>query len=193
LIERRTESIDEGFERLRRALEDLEGKSVEATADAILSAMLPESGADDDVALLCVRLLADRDRSWRHRFPARASELAIARSMVRTWLDREDVGTRHVEEVVLAANEACANAVEHAYVDAGREPRGVDLEVQLVGSDLTVWVTDNGTWRDGAPMLDRGRGFVIMRALMDDVAVERRAAGTTVTLRRRLDGSGATA
>jgi anti-sigma regulatory factor (Ser/Thr protein kinase) len=48
-------------------------------------------------------------------------------------------------------------------------------------------VRDYGSWRPERGD-ERGRGLVLMRALMDTVEVTPSAEGTTVRLRRRLSG-----
>jgi anti-sigma regulatory factor (Ser/Thr protein kinase) len=53
---------------------------------------------------------------------------------------------------------------------------------------VTIVVRDHGAWRR-AGTEDRGRGIPLMRALMEDVRIERRPEGTEVTLRRRLRAS----
>jgi anti-sigma regulatory factor (Ser/Thr protein kinase) len=50
---------------------------------------------------------------------------------------------------------------------------------------VVIAVRDRGGWREHVSE-DRGRGLPLMRALMDDVAVEQRPTGSTVTLRRAL-------
>lgn len=54
LIERRTEPLDQGMVRLRRQAAALAGEPLEALCDGLLAAL--GSGADDDVALLALRL-----------------------------------------------------------------------------------------------------------------------------------------
>jgi anti-sigma regulatory factor (Ser/Thr protein kinase) len=83
---------------------------------------------------------------------------------------------------MLAATEACANAIEHAY-----GPRDATFEVRAQRYDNTIEVTvrDHGNWR--APRgRHRGRGMDLMRAAMDQVEVTPSDAGTTVRLTRRL-------
>src|SRR4029077_14309253 len=96
------------------------------------------------------------------------------------WL--EDCGTAPDDcfAITVAANEACANAVVHAY----GPQRGPTLS--LVGTrddaSITVEVTDTGRWR--APRRPGGRGLHLMRRLMDDVDVEHDERGTTVRMRK---------
>lgn len=56
LIERRSESITTSLERLATSLETRRNLEPEQLADALLSDLLPETGADDDTALVVIRL-----------------------------------------------------------------------------------------------------------------------------------------
>jgi len=91
------------------------------------------------------------------------------------------------EDVIMACNEACENAVEHGY------EFGADLfAVELVHEDGTicVCVRDHGAWREPQKTPDRGRGLPLMRKLMDAVEVQPRPQGTTVRMSRRLAAAG---
>jgi serine phosphatase RsbU (regulator of sigma subunit) len=57
LVERRGAVLDEGTDRLRRALADLARDPVEELSDALLDRMLPGT-PQDDVALVVLRLTA---------------------------------------------------------------------------------------------------------------------------------------
>ncbi len=59
LVERRDRSIDVGLDRLARSVAIHGTLDVEACCDAILADLLETGSARDDVALLCVELLAD--------------------------------------------------------------------------------------------------------------------------------------
>ncbi|MGY1618258.1 SpoIIE family protein phosphatase [Geodermatophilus sp. SYSU D00691] len=56
LVERRDQVFDDGIAQLREALVDLRGRPVEQLSDALLARLLPEERAEDDVALVAVRL-----------------------------------------------------------------------------------------------------------------------------------------
>jgi anti-sigma regulatory factor (Ser/Thr protein kinase) len=96
--------------------------------------------------------------------------------------------TRH-EDVVLAAGEAIANAIEHAY-------RGGDGEVRLrvftTTTRVVVEVSDRGRWRLEGDA-ERGRGLCIMRALVDHVVIESEGSTRTLALRAALVTKGAAA
>ncbi len=55
LVERRDQHLDDGLDRLARALEELSGRDLDALCDELLARMLP-GGSDDDVVVVAVRL-----------------------------------------------------------------------------------------------------------------------------------------
>ena len=88
--------------------------------------------------------------------------------------------------MVLAVNEAMANAAEFAYVMVER-PGAMHVLASYDGTaaTLTVTVTDEGAWRSADPAttdLKRGRGIPLMQALADHATVDSTAAGTRVCL-----------
>ncbi len=109
---------------------------------------------------------------------AEPSAPAIARRLLGRWLTEAGAGREEIESLKLACSEACANAVEHAYPPA---PAEFDLELRRSGEQLKVIVRDHGRWRPPRGT-NRGRGFLLMRAMVDGVDVEQSEAGTTVTL-----------
>jgi PAS domain S-box-containing protein len=181
LVERRGQSLEEGFERLKAALTsgDLEPEEL---CDAILGGTLGAATSSDDVTFVVANSPAMLGSPVALALPGERQGLATLRSTLRRWLAEQEAGAQATEEITMAANEAVQNAIEHAH-GLGREP----FEVELVrdGDDVVVHVRDRGRWRDGSSG-DRGRGLPLMRALMDDVAIDARPSGTTVSLRRRV-------
>lgn len=120
--------------------------------------------------------------------PANASEM---RSIVADFLARERLPEDMIDEVLLAVGEVVANACRH-----GRNPSGgqVFINCELRDNQVIVTVTDDGPGFDvrilaeGVPDLLSlgGRGFFLMRQLMDRVMVESDDSGTTVVLERSL-------
>jgi serine/threonine-protein kinase RsbW len=89
-------------------------------------------------------------------------------------------------DMVLAVNEAMANAAEYAYGMA-EQPGAMHVLASYDGTaaTLTVTVTDEGAWRrvdPAATELRRGRGIPLMHALADHATVDSSAAGTRVSL-----------
>jgi anti-sigma regulatory factor (Ser/Thr protein kinase) len=144
----------------------------------------------DDVAALALLYdpaLADRAR-WV--FPALPRRVRDARELARRWLERHAVGRELVDDVVLACDEACANAVEHGSRDTGSD---VEMRLEMDERDgVVVTVVDNGTWRPSdepradRPADDGGHGLTLMHALMSSVDVQTTDRGTTVRMTRSL-------
>src|SRR5690349_18336845 len=89
-------------------------------------------------------------------------------------------------DVVLAVNEALANAAEFAYVDAST-PGLMHVRADYDGDRavLTVTVTDEGVWRIAETDHTnpaRGRGIPLMRALTDRAVIDTNHEGTEVRL-----------
>jgi PAS domain S-box-containing protein len=140
LIERRRHPLDEGIRRAAAIVQDGYELPVDQLADRIMHEMTDRGGATDDVALLLYRHPAPLDMS----FAAEPGELAPARAALRAWLERTGGDARMVHSVLVAAGEACANAIEHGY----REAHGrVRLAAQVVGGRVDITVTDAGAWR----------------------------------------------
>ena len=153
----------------------------------VASAVGPEPA--DDCALLALRVPGPA-ASLRLAIPASPSAVRGARVALRRWLLDSGVERRDADEIVLAASEAIANGVEHAYAGRASAHRpGVELEAARDGEDaLVVVVRDHGGWRppegEGS---GRGRGLMIMRALMESVEVEPGGEGTTVRMQAAPD------
>jgi anti-sigma regulatory factor (Ser/Thr protein kinase) len=103
------------------------------------------------------------------------------------WLGRHfTLEATKASDMVLAVNEAMANAAEFAYVMVER-PGAMHVLASYDGTaaTLTVTVTDEGAWRSADPAttdLKRGRGIPLMQALADHATVDSTAAGTRVCL-----------
>src|SRR6478752_9023656 len=112
---------------------------------------------------------------------------ATVRREFSEWLRRHfSLDATKTSDVVLAVNEAMANAAEFAYVTAER-PGAMHVQADYDGSaaTLTVTVTDEGAWRSADPArneLRRGRGIPLMQALADRATVDSSQAGTRVCL-----------
>ena len=110
--------------------------------------------------------------------------LAQLRRSVSRWLRERGASNQDVTEIVLAVNEACANAIEHAYSPA---PAEFLVDASVREREVTIVVTDSGRWRSPRGS-DRGRGLAVIDAAMDEVEVNSAATGTEIVMRRRLVG-----
>ena len=181
LVERRGELIDRGIQRLSRALAATAPLDLESRLDDIVLRMLDGTEQDDDVALLCVcrsALDADRFSTILESDPA---ELSGLRTELSGWLRERPFDESEIEPIILATNEAVANAIEHGH----RGQHRVGVEAWTSHESLTVEVRDRGSWRDEPSEPDRGHGLLLIRACMDTITVERSSEGTTVRMQRR--------
>jgi anti-sigma regulatory factor (Ser/Thr protein kinase) len=192
LVERRSRPLDAGIDAAAVAVAERAGDHPELVADHVMTAMTPAAGYDDDVAVLIyrhppaaldVRVSADDP-----------SCLAFLRAELRRWLSAASIDSREASDIMIAAGEATANAVEHA--TAGRpddaDPVQITLTAHADHAAVLLTVTDTGSWRP--PPADReepapgtrGHGVIFMHALMSEVTIDPAVHGTTVTLTKDL-------
>lgn len=117
---------------------------------------------------------------------ADAATATRLRGVLRCWLQRHfSLTETRLNDMILAAYEALANAVQHAYRH-DRWPRTVDMAARYepVAGVLTVTITDHGRWLIPAPepRQFRGLGVPLIRALTDAARIHGTATGTMVTL-----------
>ena len=68
--------------------------------------------------------------------------LAPIRSLVRGWVESWDIDQKTTHDVVLAVDEACTNAIRHAY--EGRNDGSVELTLHAGQDYLEFRVSDQG-------------------------------------------------
>lgn len=123
-------------------------------------------------------------RSW----PADPDQLSVIRHEVAGWLAPLQLTDEETADVVLAVDEAAANAVRHAYGDG--ESGVVELTLWTEGGDVTapptlsIEVVDHGHWRppDVSPT-DGGRGIPLMNSMAESVLIHFDERGSRVLLR----------
>ncbi|ANI40744.1 SpoIIE family protein phosphatase [Mycolicibacterium vaccae] len=182
LVERRRVLLEEGISRAAALLEEQRASPLEELADHIMSQMAPSSGYQDDVALLLYRHPAPLELD----FPADVSHLASTRKALRNWLTSARLEPGQVMDVLVAAGEAVANAIEHGH---RHSPGGtIKLKATALVDRVQLTIADTGSWKRPQPALDthRGRGLMLMRGLMQDVTIDHGTSGTTVRLYARI-------
>ena len=156
--------------------------AAEVLCERALAALRPHGAADDDVALLVLQT-SETGHALRTTHPADAEELGAARAVLRTWLEGIGATNAEVGEILLAANEACMNVIEHAYESDGSGT--FVLEGHLDDQTVVLIVRDAGRWSE-VRARGRGRGLKLMEAMMDSVQLSFSSEGTIVVLRRTL-------
>lgn len=127
--------------------------------------------------------------------PREAYTVAVVRDILGALLRRSGLCPGCVDDILLAASEACANAVEHG----GSSP-DYAVEVELAPGWCELQVSHTGRAPDTAALVQRftsehtplpgleaesGRGILLMRYLMDEVDFSGEPR-TTVILRKRI-------
>jgi PAS domain S-box-containing protein len=184
LVERRREHLNKGIDRLTAAVAvAMRWDDEDDMAAEVLERSLPAAGHADDVALLL----------YRHRNPAPfhavlapdPTELAWARAALRAWLATSGVAEADAAAVLIAAGEACANAIEHGYGFSG--DGSVELHASIVAGRLDLLIRDEGAWKVPTDRGNRGRGRVLMEQLMDRADIDSGPNGTLVRLCKELN------
>jgi GAF domain-containing protein/anti-sigma regulatory factor (Ser/Thr protein kinase) len=178
LVETRRASIDDGLEHLRRLAAGAD--DVEQLCADIVERQVPAENADD-IALVAARVAPLPDR-LTGRWPTDRQALADIRRLLRRWLEARGAGDEEIYDITVACQEACANAVEHAYRPGHHS---FELDARCEDGRVRVTVRDAGSWRPSRGR-HRGRGVGMMQALMDAVDIQHSDAGTVVVLERAL-------
>ncbi|MEU5720474.1 SpoIIE family protein phosphatase [Micromonospora sp. NPDC047738] len=178
LIEDRQLGIDAGLGRLRLDA-TTRGEHVADLVDAVVQ-RVAERIRHDDVAVLALE--ATELNRFVLRLPAEPTRLSVLRKRLEDFLVAHHVGETDLFDLTVAISEAAANAIEHPV--SPTEPV-IGVEVRIEDRTVTATVRDSGRWRESTGSSFRGRGLALIQAL-GELTVTRSAAGTEVTLRRRL-------
>ncbi|HEV2062154.1 MAG TPA: SpoIIE family protein phosphatase, partial [Solirubrobacteraceae bacterium] len=191
LVEQRDQLIDAGIERLEQAFASASDAAPDGMCERIIAGTLGEQGSNDDVTLLVVQAEMSLGERLQLELVGEPAALSSFRQALRRWLSEGGAAEEEIQDITMACNEACQNAIEHAY---GLSLEPFDVELSRDDGSVVIAVRDRGGWREHVSV-DRGRGLPLMRALMDDVEVAQRPTGSTVVLRRalraRADGAAA--
>jgi len=127
------------------------------------------------------------------RIPADTRYLSVVRRGVRNLAESMGFAREDVADVELAVSEAVTNSVEHGSAPGG-EP-GVVVKCRGFDDLLVVEIEDEGktesTPKSRQPSIvdERGRGVLMMRALMDGCEDCRTEQGNRVTMVKQKAGA----
>ena len=117
-----------------------------------------------------------------HIEPA-TSGIAGPRAELREWLRNTGASDSEQFDILAAASEAIANAIEHPL---DRTSTVVGLTATQTDGKVYVAVRDCGAWQPHRQRTHGGYGFLLMRSLMDTVEVTCDPDGTTIELARTI-------
>jgi anti-sigma regulatory factor (Ser/Thr protein kinase) len=175
LVERPGVPLMDSIDRLLEAT--AEAGSAEEACRRAAENLIPPGRLRDDIAIVALNY-GPVPSEFQMRVAADPNLLVEVRRDLRRWLRSQGVPETDSREIVLAVNEACANAIEHAYSPA---PAEFDLAATRDGDAVTVTVSDRGSWRSPRGQ-NRGRGLGIVEAAMDDVKIGTTDNGTVVRM-----------
>jgi len=169
-------NIDQESARLLDALALRVHDTLPDGAEALLRFMLNQRQLDD-IAVLVATLLPANPVPLQVKLAAQPRSARIARRIAHRFARTAGLSDERAFNLGLSVGELVANAAEHAY-GAGEG----EVTLKLAERDGTILgtVADDGAWRDGPPIVDRGRGLAILRAVTTDVDIERTSHGTRV-------------
>ena len=140
LVERRRSALEHGISRAAAIVQDGRASALDDLANQIMSGLAPTGGYQDDVVVLFYRHPAPLEL----KFPADARHLAPTRTALRSWLTRARVGPDQTMNVLVAAGEAVANAIEHGH---RHSPGGtISLGATILVDQVQVTITDTGSF-----------------------------------------------
>jgi anti-anti-sigma factor len=158
-----------------------------SAARRILERVLNGAPPIDDIAIVVLTLAAGPVDRLDVTLPAEPGSLRIARQALYQLCAGLGLNEAGAFALNVAVGEAVNNVIEHAY---GAESGTLRLRARRENSTLRIEVEDAGRWRPDRPEDNLGgRGFKLMRALIDDVQVATGPDGTRVRLTMALDGT----
>ncbi len=115
--------------------------------------------------------------------PAKAEYIVLSR-LALTGISRvRALDPELLADLKLAITEACSNSIRHAY--DGARAGMVEIRYELADDRVTVEVSDTGTGFDAgdvdstnAELDEGGLGIAIIRAVVDDLAIESNGGGS---------------
>jgi anti-sigma regulatory factor (Ser/Thr protein kinase) len=104
------------------------------------------------------------------------------RAALRRWMREAGANDEEVFQLVVAAGEACSNAMRHP---GGPRPRRFHLDGDRNGH-IRIAVRDRGRWRDPTGRRTGGRGLDLIQGFVDDVDIVKGPPETVVSMTRTL-------
>jgi serine phosphatase RsbU (regulator of sigma subunit)/anti-sigma regulatory factor (Ser/Thr protein kinase) len=167
LVERRGESVTDGFDRLARVAARLRVDDAEDICSAVLSELVPPTTVrSDDVAVLVARIVPSVVAPVAHRLDLEAApeSASVARGFTAGVLQHAGWDD-HVDTATLLVSELVTNALRHS------DPPCV-LSIRFADAEVEISVEDGNHSMPAARPRDElaedGRGFVLIDALAAD-------------------------
>ncbi len=181
LVERPKVSLTQSISELVEAVAT--ASSAEEACQSAVENLVPLEGLRDDVAIVAMQH-TELGSNLHLQLSAEPRVLADVRRVLRRWLRDRGAGDRDIAQVTLAVNEACTNAIEHAYSPA---PAAFEVRATAQDGEVTIVVSDSGKWREPRGPF-RGRGLSMIEAAVGELEVTSEVGGTKLIMRKRVRG-----
>ena len=182
LVERRGDSIDDGIDALVAAMR--EGPTdAEQLLEHILDHLVESADRADDIAILAARFLPVAPQPLDLAVASRERSLHLVRDAIRTWLEGTGLPRGDAEDILLAAWEVCANAIEHA---DGPLEDVIRVRASVDGSRVRIVVDDTGRFVPVEARPNRGLGLLLTEQLASQLDITTSERGTRVALEKTL-------
>jgi anti-sigma regulatory factor (Ser/Thr protein kinase) len=118
------------------------------------------------------------------RLRAERASLSVMREALIAWLAQHGWPAHERDRLVTAVNEACTNAVVHAYSKEGDGSVEVSGRVHRIGTRryIRLRVRDWGRWRPPTDDGERHMGLALIRDFVDRLEVRTLATGTELSI-----------
>lgn len=120
------------------------------------------------------------DVSFSITLPRASYTVGVTRLFLRAALDSSGIAGEFRDDILSAATEACANSIDHGF-----PAQSYQVDMRVAREWCVIEVTDTGSYFDvnevGIPEDDAesGRGILMMRELVDNVALDEVPGGGT--------------
>jgi len=124
-------------------------------------------------------LVSAPQRPFSFALPPSASRLRDFRRALTEWLRENAIEPSLRTDLLIAAHEAVANAIEHAGSRAE-----IQVRANVDGGFLHIEVQDKGTWKHPTTerAYERGRGLALIAALVSESQITHNGRGTTLRI-----------
>jgi anti-sigma regulatory factor (Ser/Thr protein kinase) len=120
--------------------------------------------------------------------PSKTDKVSKVRDFIKHFTNECQLNHKDLFDLQVAVGEAVANAIEHG--SPCGEKNCVKITAVCNLEELTVFIEDEGVFKRKLPSPEvneryRGRGILLMLALMDRVVIDKTAYGTRVILTKQ--------
>ena len=122
-------------------------------------------------------------RHYHIKLDSKPENLAVVRNFFKDIAAKHDISESDAYDILVSVGEATTNAIEHG--------NGTPVEIlcEITHDTLHATIKSKGTFARKAPLVEednfRGRGILLMLALMDQVSIDDVQSSVTVVMSKK--------